>query len=401
MHAKPTRGQLISSFLLLLLVVIAVLLGAYLARSSKTDTQNSASSIDDETGLISTPPGFKFNQRLDIIDSTIVPFFQYTPVAGVNTQATVDELISTIEAADYRIVGALNRLAFKPIEDALIDAANSGVEIKIVVEDNEFNKNSYKKVRSRLEGSGIEVKLDRPGSNMHNKFLVFDDTLVWVGSTNITSAEFYQKTNDSLFIDSSELAIRYIEEFTQMFVQDRFSTDKLPGNNAYFEVDENDVEIYFSPKDRLERHIVSVIEQAQEEVLFSTIFFTSNDIANALIDAKDRGVSVKGVWSRRAMDYENTGEDSQYLRLCSNGIDLKISYPYFENHSKYIAVDPNSDDPKTITGSYNWTGTSEFINDENIIIFEEARLVDQYYDYYSGTYESLPEEGICRKTLEI
>lgn len=394
-----SKYKFVATVLILSLTAVAVWAGYYFGIKLNLDSKSIISQINNS--LINPEPKYRFNQSLDTLDVSIAAFFQYTPIGGVDTQATVDELVESINNSEYKIIGAINRLAFSPVEDALISRAKAGVDIELVVEDNEFNKAVYKGVRDRFNQAGIKVKLDRPKSNMHNKFFVFDDSLIWVGSTNVTSAEFFQKTNDSMFINSSQLAVRYTEEFNQMFVFDRFGVEKVSGNSPIYNIDGHNVEVYFSPKDRLERHIVSLIEQAQDEILFSTIFFTSNDIANALIDAHNRGVEIKGVWSRRAMDYENTGEDSQYLRLCSNGIDLKISYPYFENHSKFITIDPDTDNAVAVSGSYNWTGTSERENDENIIIFEERRLIEQYYDYYLGTYESIPDSTTCRKSLEI
>ena len=53
------------------------------------------------------------------------------------------------------------------------------------------------------------------------------------------------------------------------------------------------VQVLFTPEDDAAGQIVQAIEHAQKQVLVQTFSFTSREIAQALISAKQRGVDVR------------------------------------------------------------------------------------------------------------
>ena len=58
---------------------------------------------------------------------------------------------------------------------------------------------------------------------MHNKFFVFDNEIIWTGSTNISdSGTGGYNANVSALIKSKEIASLYIEEFNQMYYQGKY-----------------------------------------------------------------------------------------------------------------------------------------------------------------------------------
>jgi phosphatidylserine/phosphatidylglycerophosphate/cardiolipin synthase-like enzyme len=71
-------------------------------------------------------------------------------------------------------------------------------------------------------------------------------------------------------------------------------------------------------------------------------------------------------------------------------------------HSKFLLVDPLSDDPIVVTGSANFSEASENENDENMLIIRgHRRVADIYYTefnrlfnhyYFRSVIESLQQE---------
>src|SRR3970282_2107521 len=69
-----------------------------------------------------------------------------------------------------------------------------------------------------MASSGIEVKDDAGRSAlMHNKFWIFDQQIVWSGSTNITVNGIFEQNNNVLVIRSPEIAYIYEREFQEMW----------------------------------------------------------------------------------------------------------------------------------------------------------------------------------------
>jgi phosphatidylserine/phosphatidylglycerophosphate/cardiolipin synthase-like enzyme len=113
-------------------------------------------------------------------------------------QALLDRLngaAGSIDAAIYDF----NR---NSVRDALLDAHGRGVTVRVVTDDDARNHSTYSLYYDALEAAGIPVIDDqRPGSLMHNKFFVFDEEIVWTGSTNLTNRGFTVNHNNSLVSD--------------------------------------------------------------------------------------------------------------------------------------------------------------------------------------------------------
>ncbi len=85
----------------------------------------------------------------------------------------------------------------------MIEAHHRGVEI-IWITDNIYGleEDLIEDIGffSGLQEAGIFVITDFSTALMHNKFAVFDDDLVWTGSTNFTNNGFNRNNNNVLWI---------------------------------------------------------------------------------------------------------------------------------------------------------------------------------------------------------
>ena len=124
-------------------------------------------------------------------------------------------------------------------------------------------------------------------------------------------------------------------------------------------------ETCFSRVEQCDVLLVSLINRANRSVYVAVYSFTRDSLATALIYAKERGVEVRVVIERERA-YE---QGSEYSRLKSAGVDVRLDGNPNLMHHKFIVIDENI----VVTGSYNWTTAAEDMNDENIVI-----IVDQY-----------------------
>jgi len=125
------------------------------------------------------------------------------------------------------------------------------------------------------------------------------------------------------------------------------------------------VQVAFPPWDDAEALVVTAITEARRQILVQAFSFTSKAIARALIAAWRRGVDVQVT-----ADREQTfgGEFTRIPELAAAGIPIWLEVRYTAAHSKVMIIDPDSDNPVLLTGSYNWTWSAQHRNAENLLI---------------------------------
>jgi len=108
-------------------------------------------------------------------------------------------------------------------------------------------------------------------------------------------------------------------------------------------------------------------------------------VAEALIERKDAGVYVEGIFD--ALGAANAY--SQDETLCDAGIPVKVEDFGGVMHHKLAIVDVDGEDPTVVFGSYNWTRSGAETNDENTLIIHDAALAQRYYQEYRKLYDAL------------
>ncbi|MBI4526494.1 MAG: phospholipase D family protein [Deltaproteobacteria bacterium] len=150
------------------------------------------------------------------------------------------------------------------------------------------------------------------------------------------------------------------------------------------------VQACFSPRGKCSSYIEREINQAQKEILVAVYAFTSDDLAWALIKARQRGVKVQVVLDRE-FDRENAGSKGPLLE--KNGLAVKrVSGANAGRqerapglmHQKFAVIDRKA----LLTGSYNWTLSADNSNDENLLLFRDAGpLAEEYRKEFFRLWE--------------
>ena len=231
-------------------------------------------------------------------------------------------------------------------------------------------------------------KISFTGDIMHNKFFVFDNEIIWTGSTNISdSGTGGYNANVSALIKSKEIASLYIEEFNQMYYQGKYHNSKGESSNLIKYNKNSDVNVYFSPQTKvLSDKIIPLIEASTKSINVSVFFLTHKDVTGALIDAKRRGVSVKIIIDASGASNEYT--KYEFLRMA--GIPVKIENWGGKLHSKAATIDNKI----LILGSMNWTSAGENRNDENTILINDQKLATQFNSFFQDIWNSIPDKWL-------
>ncbi len=203
---------------------------------------------------------------------------------------------------------------------------------------------------------------------MHNKFLIIDNNFIWSGSGNYNYYSFYRNYENFVKINKSLIAKVYSEEFEEL-------KSGAKESGIYFG---KYIEIYFSPEDNFKQRVIELINKATKSIEFMIYSFSDQDIADALIEAKNRGVDVKGLFD--ASWSKNQYSKDEYLQ----NRDINISYSNSKRllHDKVMIIDANI----TITGSYNFTISANSENRENSIILKSNKIAKKYMLEFERIY---------------
>jgi len=153
------------------------------------------------------------------------------------------------------------------------------------------------------------------------------------------------------------------------------------------------VQACFSPQGKCSAHILREIEQAKKELLVAVYAFTSEELAQALVQAKKRGVVVQVVVDQE-FDRANEKSKGRFfdaqkipLRRISGSKGKATEKDAGLMHQKFAVIDRRV----VFTGSYNWTYSADRLNDENLLLFRDAGpLAEEYRKAFLHLWERKP-----------
>ncbi|HZU39000.1 MAG TPA: phospholipase D family protein [Gemmataceae bacterium] len=140
------------------------------------------------------------------------------------------------------------------------------------------------------------------------------------------------------------------------------------------------VEVFHSPKGGCTEAIVRELRRARREVLIQAYSFTSKPIADALVEARGRGVHVEILLDRS--NEQETYTELGYLM--DKGVAPLIDAQHAIAHNKIMILDRRT----IITGSFNFTHQAEVENAENLLIIKGHHALAKAYREHFQTHKS-------------
>lgn len=297
-----------------------------------------------------------------------------TPVC----KALVQEVNSAQSSIDFAIYGYSKIPA---IENALTNAQKRGVKVRFVYDSDDNKANIYPDTLY-LAKVLTNNNTDYAPAIMHDKFFVFDNKTVLTGSANISNTDMSGfNSNVVILINSEKMADFYSREFEQMY-EGYFHKSKTKIKNKT----DGDIQVYFSPKDKGISAIVPLIDSSQKYVYIPAFLITHKQLAQSLINASSRGVSVKII-----LDATNTHTSSSKMKLFrQHGIQVKTENLAGKLHSKSIIID----DLYTVIGSMNFSRSGEGANDENLLIIKNPEIAKFYKTFFQYLWKRIPDKWL-------
>jgi phosphatidylserine/phosphatidylglycerophosphate/cardiolipin synthase-like enzyme len=291
----------------------------------------------------------------------------------VAVAASIDATRRTLDIAAFELNNEV-------ITQAILNAHNRGVVVRIVT-DNEHGIEDDDTTLVELELAGIQIVNDNRSGLMHDKFMIMDGAILWMGSMNYTVNDVYRNNNNTMMLRSQRAVQVYQAEFNEMFERGEFGARSDQSNTASFNQDGVPIEVYFASENEVTDIVVREI---------NAFSFTLDSMGFALVDRAEAGVDVQGV-------FETTGSLTQFSemgRLFCAGMGIRQDGNNGVLHHKVFVIDEST----VIFGSFNFSDSAASSNDENLMVIREPNIASLFLEEFARVQSiaTVPTAVICR-----
>jgi phosphatidylserine/phosphatidylglycerophosphate/cardiolipin synthase-like enzyme len=270
----------------------------------------------------------------------------------------------------------------------------------------------------------------------HNKFIVLlkdeEPVAVWTGSTNFTAGGVFGQSNVGHVIRDKTIAGKYLKYWEKLQTDPpRHKASEDPAKmgiqdwNVHMQPDltgapePNSMTAIFSPRPTtaMLEWYAEQLADAKSSVHFTAAFGVSQQISEKLLELGTKGcapcfqryIMLESIPSEKSskrrkdaagskgkvvpLDYHDfknqqcnriawgdvmrhrhlPGVGDTILEESLAGLNINVDYL----HTKYLLIDPLTDDPVVITGSANFSDNSTTMNDENMLVIRgDTRIAD-------------------------
>ena len=138
-------------------------------------------------------------------------------------------------------------------------------------------------------------------------------------------------------------------------------------------------EALFFPSQASLGRLLDLIRSCRRSLDICVFSITHDRLAEAVLDVHRRGVPV-----RLLTDVEKTQDrGSDVCDLARSGVPVRTDTTESLMHNKFAIFD----EAILATGSYNWTRSATRANQENILVTDDARLVEAYHGEFGRLWE--------------
>ncbi len=348
-------------------------------------------------------------------------------------------IISGIEGATTTIDVAVQDLNLPRIAQALVNSAQRGVRVRLILENQYANPTSAEAVQSgnptgaptsalqTLRNAGIPLIDDTADGSkgsglMHHKFLVIDGQQVLTGSVNLTLSGIHGdmgvpnsrgNANSLLRINSPQLASYFTEEFAQMWgdgpaaqPDSLFGLQKRDRPAQQLAIANSHITLQFSPlsptqpwQNSTNGLISRTLSQSTQQIDLALFVFSDQPLANQLQAQVQKGSQLR-VLIDPGFVYRSYSEALDMLGLALPNQRCKIEAdnqpwtkpistvgsprlpPGDKLHHKFAVIDSKT----VIVGSHNWSQAANTENDEALLIIENKTVAAHFNREFNRLY---------------
>lgn len=136
------------------------------------------------------------------------------------------------------------------------------------------------------------------------------------------------------------------------------------------------VEAAFTPGDAIDLLLAEAIASARSTVRVQAFIITQRRISRALGEAAARGIDVQVLADRE--QFEQTPQNT-LPELAAKGVRILLDANFKAAHNKVLIIDARGAHPVLVTGSYNFTGSAQIRNAENVLLLRDNSCIAMAY----------------------
>jgi phosphatidylserine/phosphatidylglycerophosphate/cardiolipin synthase-like enzyme len=312
------------------------------------------------------------------------------------------QFIDRANSDEYGLRASVYEFSYYPVLEAFRRASENGADVKIVYDSRqEYPRDATDESIEWANIRPLMIRRTQPKSYIsHNKFIVLlKDSVpleVWTGSTNFTNGGIFGQANVGHIVRDQQVAKKYYDYWVEL------AKDPGPTNaeikqwtgietpDPEGECCPNTITPLFSPKKTLKtlEWYAERMDAAKETVCLTAAFGVHSLLAAVL--GKDKEYLRYVLLNSKANNFEVFSQDPdvriavgshfadalhQWTREVLTGYNHHVKYV----HTKFMLIDPLSNNPTVITGSANFSEASTKNNDENMLVVQDdIRIADIY-----------------------
>ncbi len=316
------------------------------------------------------------------------------------------KFIAQANSARYALRASVYEFSHMPVLKAFKAASEAGADVEIIYDARKAEPQGT--THTAVRECGIEQLMIPRRSNRsyisHNKFIVLvkdeQPQGIWTGSTNFTAGGIFGQSNVGHVVRDRDVARAYLDYWYRLRADP--AARELRGLNLVATPDPLGEPSYgstspiFSPRTSLNvlRWYAERMKAAQQTVTFTAAFGVNKLLAEVLEEDRDYLryliLEKKGkTWDQITRDpdvrvalgqflHQDVVRDGKLIRWVREnltGLNRHVRYV----HTKYMLIDPLTEDPTLISGSANFSDASTKNNDENMLIIHGNKRVADIY----------------------
>jgi len=281
----------------------------------------------------------------------------------------VQPILDLIDSAEESIRFKIYLLTYRDIKAALVQAANRGVDVRVIIEKNPTgggasNQESY----DQLVEGGVAVRWAPPPFRLtHEKTLVVDERIALTGTFNYTNSSFKGNREYGLLTDQPAL----VSDISAVFDAD---WDEKQPELVW------DSPIVLSPTTSRDT-IQFLIDSAKDTLWLEQSTLLDDEVTDRLVDAAERGVDVRFIGPLRQDEDDYARANHERLRAAGGEVAL-LADPLV--HAKVIVADGQ----QALIGSINLTYSSMDLNREMGVLTEDAGVLRRLVETMQADWQS-------------
>lgn len=124
--------------------------------------------------------------------------------------------------------------------------------------------------------------------------------------------------------------------------------------------------------------VLDVINAAERTLDVCVFTITCNELADAIIAARARGVTVRVI----SDDDQANARGSDLASIGEAGVEVRTDAASTHMHHKYAVIDGET----LLNGSFNWTRQAVLGNQENVMVLRDERLASVFAAEFERTW---------------